>query len=135
MALTINVLFSVLVETGGLNLPIGNWFGVLAGVLGDEKAKNLGGYLEADSSASLRNDNKKRQPQEQLQPQIPFGNDNKNSQQQLQPRPRPRRLLLAEEAEFAGGAVGAEVVGEVEGGSGAGGYGGVGAEAAEAEEA
>jgi hypothetical protein len=43
--------------------------------------------------------------------------------------------LLAEEAEFAGRAVGAEVVGEVEGGSGAGGDGGVGAEAAEAEEA
>ena len=44
-------------------------------------------------------------------------------------------LLLAEEAEFAGGAVGAEIVREMECGSGAGGYGGVGAEAAEAEEA
>jgi hypothetical protein len=33
-------------------------------------------------------------------------------------------LFLEEEAEFAGGAVGAEVVGEVEGGAGAGGDGG-----------
>ena len=47
---------------------------------------------------------------------------------------------MAEEAEFAGGTLGAEVVGEVEGGAGAGGYGGrsdrgVGGEAAEGEEA
>jgi hypothetical protein len=46
-----------------------------------------------------------------------------------------RDLLLAVEAEFAGGAVGTEAVGEVEGGAGAGGYGGVGAEATETEEA
>jgi hypothetical protein len=44
-------------------------------------------------------------------------------------------LVLEEEAEFAGGAFGAEVVGEVEGGAGAGGYGGVGTEAAEGEDA
>ena len=46
-----------------------------------------------------------------------------------------QRLLFAEEAEFAGGAVGAEAVGQVEGGAGAGGDGGVWAKAAEAEEA
>ena len=43
--------------------------------------------------------------------------------------------MLAEETEFAGRAVSAEAVGEVEGGSGAGGNCGIGAEAAEAEEA
>jgi hypothetical protein len=42
--------------------------------------------------------------------------------------------LLKEEAEFAGGAVGAEAVGEVKGGSGAGGDGGQGPETAEGEQ-
>ncbi len=46
-----------------------------------------------------------------------------------------RELLLSVEAEFAGGAVGAEATGQVEDRSGAGGYGGVGAETAEGEEA
>src|SRR5271168_4454786 len=44
------------------------------------------------------------------------------------------RLVLEEEAKFAGGAFGAEVVGEVEGGSGAGGYGGNGEKSTEGEE-
>jgi hypothetical protein len=44
-------------------------------------------------------------------------------------------ILIQEEAKFAGGAVGAEVVGEVKGGSGAGGYGGVGTKSTEGEEA
>jgi len=49
-------------------------------------------------------------------------------------------LLPAEEPEFAGGAVGAETVGQVEGGSGTGGDGGgsggrVGLESAEGEDA
>jgi hypothetical protein len=43
-------------------------------------------------------------------------------------------LALEEEAKFAGGAFGAEVVGEVEGGSGAGGYGGDGDKSTEGEE-
>jgi hypothetical protein len=42
---------------------------------------------------------------------------------------------LEEKAEFAGGAFGAEVVAEVEGGSGAAGDGGVGEKSAEGEEA
>jgi hypothetical protein len=44
-------------------------------------------------------------------------------------------LFLAEESEFSGGAVGAEVVGKMEGGSGAGGDGRIGAESAEGKEA
>lgn len=43
--------------------------------------------------------------------------------------------MLAVEAEFARGAVGAEAAGQVEGGAGAGGYGRVGTKAAEGEEA
>jgi hypothetical protein len=124
-------------------------------LVGQEDEK-FGWVLEADSSASLRNDNKRTgnndcnrrfpsgmttkknrqqqlRQQLQLRPQIPFGNDSKG--QQLQKSGEVAWLLLAEEADFAGGAVGAEVVGKVEGGSGAGGDGGVGAEAAEAEEA
>ena len=47
-----------------------------------------------------------------------------------------RRLgLLTIEAEFAGGTVGAEVVGEVKRGPGAGGDGGVGPKSTEREEA
>src|ERR1700677_891063 len=46
-----------------------------------------------------------------------------------------RALFLKEEAEFSGGAFGAEVVGEVEGRSGAGGYGGAGEKSTEGEEA
>ena len=51
-----------------------------------------------------------------------------------------KRLLLEEKAKFAGGTVGAEVIGKMEGGSGAGGDGGssdgwVGLESAECEEA
>lgn len=61
-------------------------------------------------------------------------NDSKNDQGVECVR-EERWLLLAEEAEFAGGSVGAEIVGEMERGSDAGGDGGVGAEAAEAEEA
>ena len=50
------------------------------------------------------------------------------------------QLLLAVEAEFAGGAVGSEVVGKMEGGAGSGSYSGwadegVGLEAGEGEEA
>jgi hypothetical protein len=44
-------------------------------------------------------------------------------------------LIVEKEAEFAGGAVGSETVGEVEGGAGAGGYGGVGSKSTEGEEA
>jgi hypothetical protein len=45
------------------------------------------------------------------------------------------RLFLTEEAKFAGGAVGAEAVGEVEGGSGPGGDGGIGTKSTEGKKA
>jgi hypothetical protein len=43
--------------------------------------------------------------------------------------------LVEEEAEFAGGTFGAEIVGEMEGGPGSGGYGGMGEKSTEGEEA
>jgi hypothetical protein len=44
-------------------------------------------------------------------------------------------LFLAKEADFASGAVGTEVIGEVKGGAGAGGDGGIGSKSTESEEA
>ena len=46
-----------------------------------------------------------------------------------------KRLFLAKQADFAGRPVGAEVVGEMKGGTGAGGDGGIGAKSTEGEEA
>jgi hypothetical protein len=43
------------------------------------------------------------------------------------------RLVMEEETEFAGGALGSEVLGEMEGRAGACGYGGVGEKSTEAE--
>ena len=46
-----------------------------------------------------------------------------------------KRLFLAKQADFAGRPVGAEVVGEMKGGTGAGGDGGIGTKSTEGEEA